>query len=201
MAEQAAPERRSNPWVRACVDYLGPVAFVAAYFATHDFLKATWALVAGSAIGLAAGFALERRVAPMPLLTGVAALAAGLLTLVFKDPVFVKMKPTAINLILGLGMLGGLAAGKSPLKLLLGDALQLTEGGWKRLTVRYGLFFLVLAGLNEAVWRTQSDATWALFRMPGLPLLAVLFSITQVPAMLKDAKALEAAARAAETQD
>ena len=130
-----------------------------------------------------------------------AALAAGLLTLVFKDPVFVKMKPTAINLILGLGMLGGLAAGKSPLKLLLGDALQLTEGGWKRLTVRYGLFFLVLAGLNEAVWRTQSDATWALFRMPGLPLLAVLFSITQVPAMLKDAKALEAAARAAETQD
>jgi intracellular septation protein len=201
MAEQAAPERRSNPWVRACVDYLGPVAFVVGYFATHDFLKATWALVAGSAIGLAAGFALERRVAPMPLLTGVAALAAGLLTLVFKDPVFVKMKPTAINLILGLGMLGGLAAGKSPLKLLLGDALQLTEGGWKRLTVRYGLFFLVLAGLNEAVWRTQSDATWALFRMPGLPLLAVLFSITQVPAMLKDAKALEAAARAAETQD
>ena len=201
MAEQAAPERRSNPWVRACVDYLGPVAFVVGDFATHDFLKATWALVAGSAIGLAAGFALERRVAPMPLLTGVAALAAGLLTLVFKDPVFVKMKPTAINLILGLGMLGGLAAGKSPLKLLLGDALQLTEGGWKRLTVRYGLFFLVLAGLNEAVWRTQSDATWALFRMPGLPLLAVLFSITQVPAMLKDAKALEAAARAAETQD
>lgn len=201
MDQQASPARRSNPWLRAGVDYLGPVAFVVAYFAAHDFLKATWALVAGSAVALAVGFAAERRVAPMPLFAGGAALIAGLLTLVFKDPVFVKMKPTAINLVLGLGMLGGLAAGKSPLRLLLGDALQLSPAGWRRLTFRYGLFFLALAALNEAVWRTQSDATWALFRMPGLPLLAVLFSFTQVPAMLKDAKALEAAARAAETQD
>ena len=197
----AAAQKRARPWVRAVVDYAGPVAFVVGYFATHDFLKATWALVAGSALGLVLGFALERRVAPMPLLTGGAALAAGILTLVFKNPVFVKMKPSAINLALGLAMLGGMAAGKNPLRLLLGDTLQLTDAGWRKLTLRYGLFFLGLAVLNEAVWRTQSDAVWALFRMPGLPLLAVLFSFTQVPALLKDAKAREAAARAAETQD
>jgi len=201
MAEDAVAKPRSNPWVRAGVDYAGPLAFLVGYFATRDFLVATWALVAVSAAALAVGFALERRIAPMPLLAGVAALIAGLLTLVFKDPVFVKMKPTAVNTALGLAMLGGLAAGKSPLKALLGEALHLSEPTWRRLTLRYGLFFLCLAGLNEAVWRTQSDATWALFRMPGLPLLAVLFSFSQIPAMLKDAKAQEAAARAAETQD
>jgi intracellular septation protein len=198
------PKPPAKAWVRPLVDYTGPVLFVVAYFATHDFLKATWALVAGSGLGLALGFALERRVAPLPLLTGIAALAAGVLTLVFKNPVFVKMKPTAINLVLGLGMLGGLAAGKDPLKLLLGETLHLSDASWRKLTVRYGLFFIGLAVLNEAVWRTQSDAVWALFRMPGLPLLAVLFSFTQVPMMLKDAqareKAREAAERTAETQ-
>ena len=198
---EAAPQRRSNPMLRAAVDYLGLAAFVIAFFASgKSFIVATWALVAGCAFALAVGFIAERRIAPLPLLAGVAALIAGLLTLIFKDPVFVKMKPTVVNCLLGLGMLGGLAAGKSPLKLLFGEALQLNEAGWRKLTVRYGLFFLALAALNEVVWRTQSDETWVLFRMPGLPLLALAFSLAQVPTMLKEAKALEAAAKTLETQ-
>lgn len=200
-AAETAHARRSNPMVRAAVDYLGLAAFVVAYFASgKSFIVATWALVAGCGLALAVGFVVERRVAPLPLLAGAAALIAGLLTLAFKDPVFVKMKPTAVNTVLGLGMLVGLAAGKNPLKMLLGDALRLTEAGWRRLTIRYGLFFLVLAALNEAVWRTQSDETWVLFRMPGLPLMALAFSIAQVPSMLKEARALEVAAKTLETQ-
>ena len=77
----------------------------------------------------------------------------------------------------------------------------LSEAGWRKLTVRYGLFFLVLAALNEVVWRTQPQHIWVLFRFPGLLILAALFSFTQVPLMLKDRNALEAATRAAETQD
>jgi len=49
-----------------------------------------------------------------------------------------------------------------------------------------------VAVLNEVVWRTQPDAVWVWFRMPGLPALAALFAVSQVPSMLKDAKALEA---------
>lgn len=197
-----APETtKPNLALRAAVDYAGPLAFLVGYFATHDFLKATWALVAASAAALVAGFALERRVAPMPLLTGGAALVFGLLTLIFHDPTFVKMKPTAINFGLGSALLVGFAMRKSPLKLLMGDALKLSDDSWRRLTLRYGVFFLGVAGLNELVWRTQSDAVWVVFRMPGLPLLAVLFSISQVPMMLKDAKAAEIALKASETQD
>jgi intracellular septation protein len=202
MTETPSPEpKKPNLGLRAAVDYAGPLAFLVGYFATHDFLKATWFLVAASAAALVAGFALERRVAPMPLITGGAALFFGLLTLVFHDPAFVKMKPTAINLGLAAALLVGLKLGKNPLKFLMGEALHLSDAGWRKLTFRYGIFFACVAVLNELVWRTQPDATWVVFRMPGLPLLALAFSMTQVPSMLKDAKALEIALKASETQD
>ena len=208
MAEPA----KHNPTIRAIVDYAGPAAFLVGYLVTHNMLTATWCLVALSAGALVVGYAVERRIAPMPLLAGGAALFFGVLTLVFHDPRFIKIKPTAINLLLSVVLLGGLALGKSPLRLLMGDAIRLTEAGWRTLTLRYGVFFALVAAINEAVWRTQPDATWIWFRMPGLPLLAVLFSFTQVPFMLKQMQAIEgeeaakaaaneAAIRTAETQD
>ena len=110
------------------------------------------------------------------------------------------MKTTFVDLALGAALLIGLALGKSPIKLVMNDAIKLSEGGWKTLTLRFGLFFIALALLNEAVWRTQPDAVWVLFRMPGLLIISFLFSFTQVPMMMKDAKAMEAAAAAIETQ-
>jgi len=208
MSEAAKP----NMTVRAIVDYIGPAAFLVGYLVTKNMITATWCLVAGSVVGLGVGYAVEKRVAPMPLLAGGAALFFGVLTLVFKDPRFIKIKPTAINLLLSVVLFGGLALRKSPLKALMGDAVRLTDSGWKSLTVRYGIFFACVAALNEAVWRTQPDTVWVVFRMPGLPLLAVVFSLLQVPFMMKEMKAVEgeadakalaadAAVRAAETQE
>jgi len=201
MTEPPPAPAKHSPAVRAGVDYAGPLGFVVAFFMTRDLVQATWVLVVVSALALAVGFALERRIAPMPLMAGGAALVFGLLTVVFNDPTFVKIKPTVVNLILGAALFAGLALGKSPLKALMGDAFKMTDEGWRRLSVRYALFFWAMAGLNEVVRLTQSDAVWVVFRMPGLPLLAAVFAITQVPSMLKDARALEAAVRAAETQD
>ena len=202
-AQKDAPATPRRPWVRPLVDFAGPAAFVVAFFASHkDMMAATWALVAVSALALAFGFAMEKRIAPMPLLAGGAALVFGLLALVFHDPRFVKIKPTAINLLLGGTLLTGYLLGKSPLKLLMGDALKLSEAMWRKLTIRYALFFFAVAIANEVVWRTQPDATWVIWRMPGMPILAVLFSLTQAPMMVKDAHELEQAAlRAAETQE
>lgn len=186
--------------LRLAIDYAGAAAFVAGYFVTHDFQKATWWLVAVSAVALFAGFAVERRIAPLPLIYGGAALLFGSLTLVFHDPRFVKMKTTFVDLALGSALLIGLVMGKSPIKLIMSDTLKLSEEGWKRLTLRFGLFFIALAIANEVVWRTQPDATWVLFRMPGLLIISFAFAATQVPMMLKEAKSLEAAARIADTQ-
>jgi intracellular septation protein len=186
--------------LRMVVDYSGAVAFVIGYFATKDFQKATWALVVVSALALIVGFAAERRVAPLPLIYGGAALVFGALTLVFHDPRFVKMKTTFVDLALGTAMLVGLVMGKSPIRLLMGESLKLSDESWRKLTLRFGVFFICLALLNELVWRTQPDKVWVLFRMPGLLIIAFLFSFTQLPMMMKDAKALEAAANATDTQ-
>lgn len=179
---------KSRALVRAGVDYAGPLAFLLGYLVTHNMLSATWALVGASAIALAVGYGVERRVAPLPLLSGLAALIFGGLTLVFHDPRFVKIKPTAINTLLGLVMLGGVALKRNPLKALMGDALKLSDDAWRTLTLRYGVFFLCVAALNETIWRTQPEPIWVWFRMPGLQLLALGFSMTQLPLMMKHAR-------------
>ena len=194
------PSTRS-PWVRMAIDYAGPAAFLAAYLLSHNILTATWALVGASAIALIVGFALERRVAPLPLIWGLAALVFGVLTLVFHDPRIIKMKTTIIDAALGIGLLGGLAMGHSPVRILMGDSLVLPEAAWRKLTLRFGLFFLVLAAVNEVVWRTQPEAVWVAFRFPGLLIVSLVFAGTQIPLMLKQAEAAQAVVNLAETQE
>jgi len=171
--------------VRAVVDYGGLAVFAVGFLVTHDLIKATWWLVAGSAVALAIGFAMEKRVAPMPLIAGGAALVFGALTLIFHNPAFIKAKPTVVNLLFAAALLGGVMLRKNPLKMLLGESLSLPDSAWRTLTVRYGLFFAAMAVLNLFVWWKFSDTVWVFFRFPGLLILAVLFSLTQVPFMAK----------------
>ena len=145
--------------VRFVVDYGGLLAFLAGFFLTgRDLIAATWWLVAGSALALVIGLVFERRIAPIPAVSGGAALFLGGLTLIFQDEMFVKIKPTIMNLIFGAGLLGGLALGKSPLKMMLGTALQLPDAVWRKLTFNYGLYFIAIAVLNEVVPHDQLDA-------------------------------------------
>ena len=191
---------RTKTWLRMAVDYSGAAAFVIGYLVTHDFQQATWWLVGFSALAIAVNFVMERRLAPLPLIYGGASLIFGALTLIFHDKTFIKMKPTFMDITLGSAMLIGLLIGKSPIKLIMNDTLKLSDGGWKTLTLRFGLLFLALAVLNEAVWRTQPDTTWALLRFPGALIISLIFSFTQVPMMMREAKALEAAADLADSQ-
>jgi len=141
-------------------------------------------LVIASAAAIVAGWAIERRLAPMPLLAGLAALVFGTLTLVLHDKSFVKMKLTFVDGVLALLLFGGLLAGRQPLKSVLGATLTLPDQAWRTLTIRYGLFFAVCAVANEVVWRTQSDARWAMFRLVLLG-AALLFSLAQTPYLMK----------------
>jgi intracellular septation protein len=173
-------------WVSWFVDYFALAAFLIGYLASGKNLQqATWALVIGSAIALIVGFAVERRLAPFPAIAGGAALIFGGLTLVFHDPRFLKVKPTVMNLVFAAVMFGGLMMRKHPLKLVLGEAFEMPDDAWRKLTLRYGIFFAALAGLNEIVWRTQSEQTWVWFRFPGLMVLTLIFSLAQAPFLMK----------------
>ena len=180
-------------WVRYFVDYSALVIFMAAFFLTgRDLAKATWFLVGGSGVALLVGLAVERRLAPLPAIAGGAALVFGGLSLFFHDPRLLKIKPTVMNSVFGAGLLIGQALGKNPLKLVLGDAFDMPAEVWRRLTLNYAVLFFALAGLNEAVWRTQTDAVWVLFRFPGLMILTVIFSVAHGPLLMKYLKSDEA---------
>ncbi len=202
MAEETTTSK-THAAVRAIVDYGGLVAWLGSFLVywkvmgvprSDALLQATWWLVGGSALSLTVGWLAERRIAPIPLFAGLVALVFGTMALVFHDARFIKVKPTVTNLCFAGLMLGGVMLGKNPLKTLFSGSLTLSQAAWRKLTIRYGVFFLAMAALNEAVWRTQPDQVWVFFKFPGMEILIILFAATQVPMMMKDMKAMEAAA-------
>ena len=179
------PVRKAPAWVRHSVDYGPLLAFLVSFLITRDLQKATWALVPASALALIVSFAVERRIAPGPLLAGGAALVFGSLALIFHDNRLLMIKPTVVNGIFAALLFGGLLMKKTPLKLLMSDAISMSDAGWRTLSIHYGLFFLGVAILNEVVWRTQPQELWVWFKFPGVAILTLVFSLTQVPFMMK----------------
>jgi intracellular septation protein len=107
----------------------------------------------------------------------------GGLTLWLQNETFIKVKVTLINALFGTILLSGLFFGKQLLKLVLGEALKMDDEGWRILTLRWGLFFFALAGLNEIVWRTVSTDLWVNFKVFGILPLTLLFALSQAPLM------------------
>ena len=130
-------------------------------------------------IALVAGYVVTRHLPLMPVITAIVVVVFGGATLILQDETFIKLKPTIIYLLFGTVLLGGLAFGKSLLGVVFGQVFHLTDEGWRKLTLRWALFFLVLAVLNEIVWRTQSTDFWVGFKVFGVVPLTFLFAAAQ----------------------
>jgi intracellular septation protein len=146
---------------------------------------ATAVFMAAVVLALIVSYAITRHLPMMPLLTMVIVLVFGSLTLVLHDELFIKLKPTIIYLLFAGVLLGGLAFGKPLLGTVFDSVFHLTEEGWRKLTIRWALFFIALAVLNEIVWRTQSTDVWVSFKVFGVLPLTFLFAALQFPLMTK----------------
>ena len=164
---------------------LGPlVVFFIVNSRADIFIGTAW-FMAAMVISLVLSWLLLKRVALMPLVTGVVVLIFGGLTLWLHDDTFIKMKPTVINTLFGAVLLGGLLFGQSLLKYVFGDVYKLKPQGWMILTIRWGLFFFFLAILNEVVWRTQSTDFWVAFKVWATMPLTIIFAASQLPVLTK----------------
>jgi len=121
----------------------------------------------------------------MPFVSGVVVLVFGSLSIWLQDETFIKMKPTIVNTLFGLVLLGGLLFGKSLLGYVFNAAFQLDETGWRKLTFRWGIFFLFLAVINEVVWRNFSNDAWVNFKVWGTMPITILFTLTQMPLIMR----------------
>lgn len=149
--------------------------------------QATAAFMIAITISLIVSFILTRRLPIMPLVSGVVVLIFGALTLWLHDELFIKLKPTIINCLFGSALLGGLMFGKALLGYVFDSAFKLTDEGWRKLTLRWGIFFFVLAAINEIVWRNFSTDFWVNFKVFGVMPLTLLFTMTQLPLIQKHA--------------
>ena len=181
-APKAAP--RTPAWLRYAIDGAPAVVFLIVLLATHDFRLATWFVVGGAAVSLGVGLIVERRLAPLPAVTGALALVFGGLSLAMHRADILQMKMTIVDGILGAVLFGGLILKKNPLKAILGGAFRLPDRAWGVLAIRYGLFWWACAAANEFVRRTQTAETWAVFRVVVL-VAAVAFAVAQMPFLIK----------------
>ena len=166
-----------TPKIRAAVEY-GPLAVFIVTFWAFGIFPATAAIMAATAAALAYAWFTERRLPRVPLISGGLLMVFGGLTLWLQDETFIKMKPTAIYLMFAAILLGGIAFGRPLLKPLLSSSLRLDDLGWSLLTRRFGLFFVLMAGLNEMVWRTQTTDFWVNYKVFGsIGLMFVFFAL------------------------
>jgi len=200
-------ERKVHPLLKLLLD-IGPLAVFFATFrygrtlleipAIHDLLApvtgaqalaghggplfvATAFFMAAILIGLGVSWWLAHHIPRMMLVTAAVVAVFGGLTLWLQDETFIKMKPTIVYCIFAATLGFGLIRGRSYLKALMGMALPLDDTGWMKFTRRWVIFFVAMAVLNEAIWRSQPTETWVAFKTFGALPLTFLFLALQWP--------------------
>ncbi|HZP76923.1 MAG TPA: septation protein A [Pseudolabrys sp.] len=171
-----------NPFLKLVLE-IGPLVVFFVANAKFDIFTGTAAFMVATVAALAASYALTRRVPVMPVVSAVVIVIFGSLTLILHDALFIKLKPTIIYVLFGGALIGGLIFNKPLLAIVFDQMFHLTEEGWRKLTLRWALFFFALAVLNEIVWRTQSTDFWVSFKLFGVIPLTFIFMALQMPLM------------------
>lgn len=183
--------RKSTPGLRLALDYGPLIVFFAFNFLTPGpaiarIIAATAAFMIAMIAALAISWWKTRHIPPMLLISGALVIVFGGLTIWFQDERFIKMKPTFVYGIFAATLGIGLATGRPLLQMLLESAYPgLTPLGWRKLTRNWALFFVLMAVLNEAVWRHTSTDFWVGFKLWGAIPLTLLFAIANVPMLMR----------------
>jgi intracellular septation protein len=175
----AARQDRMHPLVKLTTE-LGPLVVFFFVNSRYGIFAATAVFMVTTIVALCVSYAINRRLAILPMVTGVFVLVFGGLTIWLNDDLFIKLKPTIVNTLFGAILLGGLAMGRPLLQVVLDSVVELTQEGWRKLTFRWGLFFLFLAVLNEVVWRNFPTDTWVSFKVFGIMPITMVFALSQM---------------------
>lgn len=190
-----AAEKKLNPWLKLALE-VGPLLLFFLANARGEQAAAMWPAIASlggpiffatavfivaTLVSLAVSYALTHRLPLMPFVTAIVVVVFGGMTLWLQDERFIKLKPTIIYVLFGGVLLGGLAFGRPLLGYVFDAVFKLTDEGWRKLTLRWALFFFALAILNEIVWRTVSTDMWVNFKVFAILPITLVFAMLQMP--------------------
>jgi intracellular septation protein len=171
---------RPHPLFKLATE-LGPLMIFFIANAKFNLFVATGAFMVAVIAAMIASYAVTRHVPMMAIVTAVIVIVFGTLTLVLHDETFIKVKPTIVYTLFAAILGGGLLFGRSFIAIMFDQMFNLTPQGWRALTLRWSLWFLAMAVLNEIIWRTQSTDVWVTFKAFGMVPLTMLFAVTQMP--------------------
>jgi len=173
-----------NPILKLTLD-VGPLVLFFVANSRFGIFGATGAFMAAVVAALLVSYTMTRQWPIMPVVTAIVVLVFGGLTLALHDETFIKLKPTIIYVLFGGILLGGYILEKPFLAILFDSMFHLTPEGWRKLTLRWALFFFALAVLNEAIWRTQSTDFWVNFKLFGFVPITFVFAALQYPLLMR----------------
>ena len=177
----------NKSFIKFATDF-GPllVFFIIYYRNDKDLVSAIPALIIATLIAICVIYMLEKRIPVLPLMGAILVCLFGGLTIFFDNPIFIYLKPTIINLIFAFALFfGKVVLNKNFLKKLFESSIKLEEAGWDKLIIRWIGFFIFLAILNEAVWRTQTEEFWINFKVWGILPITFIFTAFQLPLIQK----------------
>ena len=183
----------NKSFIKFATDF-GPllVFFIIYYRNDKDLVSAIPALIIATLIAICVIYMLEKRIPVLPLMGAILVCLFGGLTIFFDNPIFIYLKPTIINLIFAFALFfGKVVLNKNFLKKLFESSIKLEEAGWDKLIIRWIGFFIFLAILNEAVWRTQTEEFWINFKVWGILPITFIFTAFQLPLIQKYKKSEE----------
>lgn len=160
-------------------DFFPILLFFVAY-KVYGIYVATAVAIAASVVQVGYFWFKHRRFENMHLVTMALIVVLGGATLYLQDEAFIKWKPTIVNWLFGLVFLASQFVGKQPLvKRMMGSAMEMPDGVWKRLNIAWSSFFIALGFVNLYVMYNFDTDTWVNFKLFGLMGLTIAFVFAQ----------------------
>lgn len=169
--------------VKFISEFLPIILFFISY-KLYGIMIATGTIISASVFGLIVTYIFHKKIPAIQLFTVAIIVIFGGVTLLSKDPTFIKLKPTILNLCFAFVLAFGLLNKKLYMKSVMGDKIDLSDRGWKILTKRFMLFFVSVAIINEFIWRSFSEEIWIYFKTFGILPLSIIFILMQIPFIL-----------------
>ncbi|MEE1877494.1 inner membrane-spanning protein YciB [Altererythrobacter litoralis] len=196
-------KKAGSSWINVAVDYGPLLVFLGVYrwFAPEQaepigelaaVIKGTMAFMVAAVVALAVSKWRLGKVSPMLWFSTALIVGFGALTVFFGDPVFVQLKPTIIYTVFGVALLVGVWRKRALLQILLEAAFEgLSQEGWLKLSRNWGVFFLLLALLNEGMRANMTFEGWLWAKLWVFLPLTLLFTFSQIPMLLKHGLTIE----------
>jgi intracellular septation protein len=182
-------KNNNNQTLKFICDFSPLIVFFLIYKTSsypNPIIIATFGLVIATFIALLINYIFTKEVAKMPLFSALIVGIFGSLTIFYDNEIFIKIKPTLINLLLAIILLFGYFNKKPLLKTLFGSIFEIEDKIWLELSKRWAIFFIFLAIINEIIWRNFVTDVWIQFKVFGVLPISILFAGLQTPYMLKN---------------